>query len=84
MTNPTPKELAQLLAGIEQANAEIISAIKARYTSQYAVNGKHGDDRVKAAIRAHSMAVAMVWQPPANGISAAKPMRNDLGFEAAP
>jgi len=30
MTKPTAKELAQLLAGIEQANAEIITAIKGR------------------------------------------------------
>jgi hypothetical protein len=84
MTKPTSKELAQLLAGIEQANAEIISALRGRFNSQYAVSNKHGDDRVKSAIRAHRAAVAMVWQPSPDGISAAKPQRDDSGREASP
>ena len=82
MTKPTAKELAQLLAGIEQANAEIVSALTSRFNSQYAVSGKHNDDRVKAAIRAHRAAVAMVWQPSPDGISAAK--QRDEGLEVSP
>ena len=66
-------EAKQLLAGIQQANGEIVAALSARLTSQYSVNGKHAEDRIKAAIKAHRAAVAMVWQPSPDGISAAKP-----------
>jgi hypothetical protein len=69
---PTLLEAKQLLAGIQQANEEILAALTSRLTSQYAVSGKHADDRVLTAIRNHREAIAKVWEPsPDNGISAA-------------
>lgn len=80
----TPMEAKQLLAGIQQAGVEIVAALSARLTSQYSVNGKHSEDRIKAAIKAHRAAIALVWEPaPESSISAAKPQR-DLGQEVAP
>jgi LPS sulfotransferase NodH len=77
-TKPTSLELQQLLAAIEQANSEIITAIRGRFNSQYATTNRHTDDRVKSAIRAHRAAVAMVWQPSPDGISAARPQRDQI------
>jgi hypothetical protein len=84
MTKPTPKELAQLLAGIEQANTEILSALAHRFSNRTLTNGKNADDRIKSAIRAHQAAVAILWQPaPESSISAARPSKDD-GLGAVP
>jgi hypothetical protein len=81
----TPMEAKQLLAGIQQAGVEIVAALSARLTSQYSVNGKHSEDRIKAAIKAHRAAIALVWEPsPESSISAARPQRDDTGREAVP
>jgi hypothetical protein len=70
----TDLELKQMLGGIEQANKELVAALEVRHKSQHSINGKHSEDRIRAAIRAHRAAIAAVWQPaPAHVISAAKP-----------